>query len=85
MVVSDASIGAMSASLAQEQRVEANRVQASDVAELASEFSALLSTISQQRLDAERSTRLSALLGTFDELVRDMREASADIRRLLAD
>ncbi|MCC6788948.1 MAG: hypothetical protein IT547_14035 [Hyphomonadaceae bacterium] len=52
---------------------------------LASEFSTLLTKIDQQELSADRSVQLSALLGTFDELVRDMQAASADIRRLLAD
>lgn len=68
-----------------EQRVDANRVRAADVSVLASEFSSLLQRIDEAPLDTERSVRLSALLGTFDELVRDMRAASADIRRLLAD
>jgi GH18 family chitinase len=68
-----------------EQRVEANRFRAADVAMLASEFSTLLTKIDQQELSADRSVQLSALLGTFDELVRDMQAASADIRRLLAD
>jgi hypothetical protein len=85
MVVSDALISANESGAPLEQRVEANRFRASDVATLANEFSSLLQRVDAEQLDAERSIRLSALLGTFDELVRDMRAASADIQRLLAD
>lgn len=85
MIGSDALNSANDVGAPLEQSIEANRFRASDVASLASEFSSLLQRVDAEELSAERSVRLSALLGTFDELVRDMRAASADIRRLLAD
>lgn len=85
MIGSEALHSANDGSAPFEQRVEANRFRAADVAILAGELSSLLTKIDQKQLSGDRSVQLSALLGTFDELVRDMQAASADIRRLLAD
>lgn len=85
MIGSEALLSANEGNAPLEQRVEANRFRAADVSALAREFSSLLTKVDQQQLSTDRSVQLSALLGTFDELVRDMQAASADIRRLLAD
>lgn len=80
MVISDAAADAAPL----EQKIEANRLEPRVVAAAATELAGLLSSVDQSQLNADASVRLSILLGSLDDLVRDMKAASADIQRLLA-
>lgn len=85
MVGSDIAFGVDTSSAPVEHRIEATRLQPAAVADLAGEFSTLLRRIDERKLEGDSAVQLGALLGAFDELVRDMRAASTEIRRLLGD
>jgi hypothetical protein len=51
----------------------------------ADEFSSLLRNAHENNMSAEGRRKLDALLSTFDDLVKEMRAASADITRLISN
>lgn len=66
------------------QRQASRRVRSEDVIVFATEFDELLRDSESCALDDATAARLEALQQSFEELARDMREASVNIRRLLS-
>jgi hypothetical protein len=66
-----------------QQRLVVRRAEPEQIEEFARDFSEFLREVQQREIGAENVYRLDLLLDQFQDLMQDMRRASADIRQLL--
>lgn len=66
-----------------EQSAGYRRVNPDAVSRFADDFSSLLTTVQSRDIGPENARRLDLLLSSFEDLAAEMRQASADIKKLL--